>query len=160
MKKQFKRVMFILQQDEYQNLLKRLREGVSSLEDLLSGNMELEPARCRGSQVTWYKLLRDLSASVYEALRSTVTCACPGFHDFGLRLMSQPTIITPNDDENEVVKSQKFHLVLSTASTTLASEANLWAASKIWNLMSLSLSTFACGDTITTIATASYRYFY
>jgi len=153
MKTQFKRVMFVLQKNEYQDLLKRLREGVSSLEDLLSGNMELEPARCRGSQVTWYRLLRDLSASVYEALRSTVTCACPGFHDFGLRLISQPAIITPNDDENEVVKSQKFQLILSTTSTTLASEANLWATSKIWNLMSLSLS--ARGDIITGTATAT-----
>lgn len=155
MKKQLKRVLFILQHDEYHSLLKRLREGVSNLEDLLSGNMELEPARCRGSQVKWYRLLRDLSSSIYEALRSTVTCACPGFHDVGLRVMSQPIIITPHDDEHEVVKSQKFHLVLSTASTTLASEADLWATTKIWNLLSLSLSAYTRGDTTTTTRPAT-----
>jgi hypothetical protein len=142
MKKQFRRVMFILQQDEYGMLTKRLRESVSSLEEIVSGNMELEPARCRRSQMTWYRLLRDLSGSVYQALQSSMTkCVCPGFHDFGLRLLSQPSILTPHDDEEEVVKSQKFNLILSFTST-LAHDA--WATSKLWNLLSLSVGTSKC----------------
>ncbi|KAK4442333.1 hypothetical protein QBC34DRAFT_313351 [Podospora aff. communis PSN243] len=155
MKKQFRRVMFILEQDEYQSLLKRLRERVSSLEELLSGNMELEPGRCRRSQATWYRLLRDLSASIYEALRSTMICACPGLHDFVFRLMSQPTVITPHDNELDVVKAQKFYLMLSFASTTLASEANLWATSRLWNLMSLSLSNVSDTTMTTTTSTTT-----
>ncbi|KAK0652557.1 hypothetical protein B0T16DRAFT_406417 [Cercophora newfieldiana] len=139
MKKQFKRVMFILKQDEYGMLTKRLRESVSSLEEIVSGNMELEPARCRRSQVTWYRLLRDLSESIYQALQSSMMkCVCPGLHHFGLRLLSQPAILTPHDDEDEIAKSQKFNLVLSFNST-LAHDA--WATAKLWNLLSLSVGT-------------------
>ncbi|KAK5663803.1 hypothetical protein OQA88_6 [Cercophora sp. LCS_1] len=153
MKKQFRRVMFVLQQHEYHDSLKILREGVSSLEDLLSGNMELEPSRYRGSRIAWYGKLRDISMSIYEALRFTLTCACPGPHEFGLRLISKPVIITPHDDEHEIVKSQTFHLILSTFSTTLASDANLWTASKIWNMLSLSVSTSTSYDTPLATAT-------
>lgn len=140
MKKQFKRTMFILQQDEYQNLLKTLRKGVSNLERLLSGNAELEPSRRRRSQAKWYRLLRGLSASVYEALRSAITCECPGLHHLGLQLVSRPASPTPNDDDgSQAVKDQQFHVAFSTASAMLASENNLWETSNIWHMLSLSL---------------------
>ncbi|KAK1758825.1 hypothetical protein QBC47DRAFT_436008 [Echria macrotheca] len=153
-KKHIKRIMFVLQQDEYQSLLRQLREGVSSLEDLVSGNMELEAARCRASQVKWYRLLQDLSTSIYEALRASVTCACPGLHDFGLRLMSQPTIITPLDEPSDIAEAQKFFLVLSYAATALATEANLWAAARLWNLLSLSPSSVRDADQPCTVGNA------
>lgn len=147
--KQFRGIIFVLRQDEYQNLIKRLREGVSSLEELLSGNMELEPDRRRDSQGRLYRLLGDISASIYEALRSAVTCACPGLHDVGLQLMSQPAVITPHDDDDNIIKSQKFHLILSSASTALASGGNLGSTNKLWKMLSLSVCTSNHGDTLT-----------
>ncbi|KAK3938139.1 hypothetical protein QBC46DRAFT_169477 [Diplogelasinospora grovesii] len=68
--------------------------------------------------------------------------------------MSQPAVITPHDDDNGIIKSQKVHLVLSSASTNLVSEGNLWSTTKLWNVLSLSVCMSIRGDTIAT-ATAT-----
>ncbi|KAK4182849.1 hypothetical protein QBC35DRAFT_420039 [Podospora australis] len=140
-KKEYKRALFVLQRSEYNDALSRLKDGVSSLEDLLKLNMELEPDRRRRSQGKVYKLLRDASASIYHALRSAMTCQCPGLHDFGLKLLSRPvTHITCHDDDyEEILEGFRFSLSVSSASSGFETQGADWGSVKLWSMLSLSL---------------------
>lgn len=103
-------------------------------------SVELEPTRQRRSQGKVYKLLRDVSGSMYGAIQSTVTCKCPGLHDFGLKLMSRPITHLPQFDEDEEVLGRfKFSVAVSSTSTGSDTGGFHWGGAKIWNLLSLSL---------------------
>ncbi|KAK5996437.1 hypothetical protein PT974_01771 [Cladobotryum mycophilum] len=54
--RQFKKVSFIVKRENYQELLARIRDGVSSLQRLTAQNIELEPQRKRRSQGRLYGL--------------------------------------------------------------------------------------------------------
>ncbi|KAK4177090.1 hypothetical protein QBC36DRAFT_139588 [Triangularia setosa] len=140
-RKEYKRALFVLQRSEYQDVLSRLKDGISSLENLLEMNVELEPDRRSRSQGKVYKLLRDISGSIYQAIRSAVTCKCPGLHDFGLKLMTRPVTHLPYvDEDEEVLRTFKFCLTVSSTSTGFETEGTHWGSVKIWNLLSLSVS--------------------
>ncbi|KAK0744890.1 hypothetical protein B0T21DRAFT_94726 [Apiosordaria backusii] len=141
-KKEYKRALFVLQRSEYQDVLSKLKDGVSSFENLLEMNVELEPSRRRRSQGKVYKLLRDVSGSIYQAIRSAVTCGCPGLHDFGLKLMTQPVTHLPYcEEDEELLNFFKFSLSVSSSSTGFEAAGSHWGSVtvKVWNLLSLSI---------------------
>ncbi len=131
----------VLQRSEYQELLARLREGVSSLESLINMNAELEPDRRRRSQGRLNKLLRDLAGGFYSALKSAVvTCQCPGLHDVGLKLANQPMTITPHDSDADVMRMLKLGLAVSYAPTALETSGHLWGSIRMWNRVHVQLT--------------------
>ena len=104
---------FVLQRSNHEESLTRIRDGVSSLQKLACLNVELEPERKLRSQGRLNKLVRDMSGSIYQALRSTITCGCPSLHDVGLRLAPPSRTMVPEDDDDEVAKELQFRLVIS-----------------------------------------------
>ncbi|KAK0743627.1 hypothetical protein B0T18DRAFT_415589 [Schizothecium vesticola] len=135
--KEFRRVLFVLRRSDYQELIGRLRTGVSSLESLVTSNVQLEPDRHRRSRGRVCKVVRGAAMSVYHAVRGTVTCACPSPHDVGLRLTPQSVPITPDDDDEDVITSLKFHIAISVASTFMETEGQQWGTVRLWNQVSL-----------------------
>lgn len=132
-KKELQRILFVLRRSDYQELIERLRTGVSSLESLVSSNVELERDRNRRSRGRVCKVVRSAAMGVYNAIRGTVTCGCPGLHSVILRLTPQPVTITPEDDDEDVIKTLNFHIAMSYASTLMAADEYQWGSLRLWN---------------------------
>ncbi|KAK1836524.1 hypothetical protein QBC39DRAFT_272703 [Podospora conica] len=139
--KEFQRVLFVLRRSDYQDLIGRLRTGVSSLETLVLSNVHLEPDRHRRSRGRLCKIVRDAAMGVYHAVRGAITChgTCPGPHDVGLRLTPQSLPITPDDDDEDVITSVKFRIAISYASTSMGIRGHQWgtASVRLWNHVAL-----------------------
>ncbi|KAJ3536921.1 hypothetical protein NM208_g6521 [Fusarium decemcellulare] len=112
-KRQYKRVSFILQRSNYDDLLTRIREGVSSLQNMAIMNVNMESHRTLRSRVRLSQLVNATSNSVYRALRSTITCRCQRLHDVGLRLTPPSRTIIPQDEDDDVIKELQFRLIVS-----------------------------------------------
>ncbi|KAK3998033.1 hypothetical protein QBC44DRAFT_303151 [Cladorrhinum sp. PSN332] len=115
LKRDWKRVLFILRKDDYRSRIKGIRDGVSRLQILMDLNVELQPERRRRSQGRMLKLVREVSGSIYNAIRMAWVCACPIPHHVGLalKLLSQPESAIPEDDEEDIAKAFDFHLIAS-----------------------------------------------
>ncbi|KAI9150004.1 hypothetical protein HJFPF1_09754 [Paramyrothecium foliicola] len=112
-KKLFKRISFVLQKSNHEESMTRIRDGVSSLQKLACLNIEMEPERKLRSQGRLNQLVRDISCSIYQALRSAMTCGCQSAHSVGLRLTPPLRAIVPEDEDKEIVKKLEFGLAIS-----------------------------------------------
>jgi len=84
------------------------------LRDLADDNRKLEPSRKRRSQARVTRLLRDLSQSIFDALRTAITCRCAHPHDLCLELITRTITLVPTDTEDELARSVNFHLILGS----------------------------------------------
>ncbi|KAG7431293.1 hypothetical protein Forpi1262_v008130 [Fusarium oxysporum f. sp. raphani] len=106
-----KRAVFTLSRSQYADILTEIRDSVSNLENLTDRNMELEPARRVRSKQKLFTILRDLSESLYRALRSSLTCSCR--HDIGLGLETRKVEVFPGDDEQKLIGLNSFKTSVS-----------------------------------------------
>jgi hypothetical protein len=106
-----KRAVFTLSRSQYADILAEIRDSVSNLENLTDRNMELEPARRVRSKQKLFAILRDLSESLYRALRSSLTCSCR--HDIGLGLEIRKVEVFPGDDEQKMIALNSFKISVS-----------------------------------------------
>ncbi|KAF5600528.1 hypothetical protein FPANT_2327 [Fusarium pseudoanthophilum] len=106
-----KRAVFTLSRSQYADILAEIRDSVSNLENLTDRNMELELARRVGLKQKLFAILRDLSESLYRALRSSLTCSCR--HDIGLGLEIRKVEVFPGDDEQKMVALNSFKISVS-----------------------------------------------
>ncbi|EGU86054.1 hypothetical protein FOPG_11541 [Fusarium oxysporum f. sp. conglutinans race 2 54008] len=106
-----KRAVFTLSRSQYADILTEIRGSVSNLENMTDRNMELEPARRVRSKQKLFTILRDLSESLYRALRSSLTCSCR--HDIGLGLETRKVEGFPGDDEQKLIGLNSFKISVS-----------------------------------------------
>ncbi|KAI3581971.1 hypothetical protein IWW34DRAFT_354836 [Fusarium oxysporum f. sp. albedinis] len=126
-KKQFKRATFILQKSNHEEVLTRIRDGVSALQQLVVLNTDLESQRKSRSQGRLNKLVNGMLGGIYHALRSTMTCKCSDLHEVGLRLTPPSRTVIPEDDDEDIIKELQFRLAVSYMA------ASQTEASKHWN---------------------------
>ncbi|SPO06802.1 uncharacterized protein DNG_09496 [Cephalotrichum gorgonifer] len=133
-KKELARVSFIFNRANYQELLARLRDGISNLESLTRSNTELEPERRRRSHGRLCKIIRRISENVFGALRSTITCSCARTHDVGLQILAPSTTAIPGDRDEEILKKLQFRLVISQQKATDSQDEGVsLAESRQWH---------------------------
>ncbi|KAJ9143383.1 hypothetical protein NKR23_g6633 [Pleurostoma richardsiae] len=108
---ELRRVVFTLRRSYYDDVLSTIRDGISSLENLTDRNIELEPARRVRFQGRFFGILREMSKSLYRALRFSLDCTCK--HDLGLRLECRSIDIVPSDDDDKVISDLNFWLAVS-----------------------------------------------
>ncbi|KAF4332065.1 hypothetical protein FBEOM_14144 [Fusarium beomiforme] len=125
-RKQFKRVTFILQKSNHEEALTRIRDGVSALQRLAVLNTDLESQRKSRSQGRLNKLVNGMLSSIYHALRSTMTCKCPGLHDVGLRLTPPSRTVVPEDDDEDIIKELQFRLAVSYLNASQTDAPKQW----------------------------------
>ncbi|KAK3388382.1 hypothetical protein B0T20DRAFT_365025 [Sordaria brevicollis] len=113
-KKELKRLSFALNQAVYQDLLTRIRDGVSGLARLISDNSDLEPERKKRSDWRIHRLMSFFTASVYQALCAAMSaCPCPTSHLLGLQLgLSSFVSATPDDEDEHVAKRLSVKLAV------------------------------------------------
>ncbi|KAK7425983.1 hypothetical protein QQZ08_007565 [Neonectria magnoliae] len=113
--RQFKqKASFSLKKKDYEGIISRIKTANSVLRDLAGQNCSLEPSRRRRSQARVTKLIRGLSRSIFEALRSAATCRCTQSHDVCLELVPRKAVMLPSDVEDEVAKNLVFHVMLGS----------------------------------------------
>ncbi|KAK7413083.1 hypothetical protein QQX98_008031 [Neonectria punicea] len=113
--RQFKqKASFSLKKKDYEGIIARIKTANSVLRDLAGQNCSLEPSRRRRSQARVTKLIRGLSRSIFEALRSAATCRCVQSHDVCLELVPRKAVLLPSDEEDEVAKDLVFHVMLGS----------------------------------------------
>ncbi|KAF5606861.1 uncharacterized protein FSUBG_5697 [Fusarium subglutinans] len=93
------------------DLLSRINEGVSILEQLVDRSIQLEPARNRRFQGIFLFCIRNLACELACALRASFHCTCR--HQICLQLERRSPDMVPGDTEDEAAKYIGFHLALS-----------------------------------------------
>ncbi|KAJ3459399.1 hypothetical protein MRS44_015472 [Fusarium solani] len=114
MKELRRKASFSLRKKDYEGIIARIKTANSVLRDLAGQNRDLEPSRRRRSQARVTKLIRGLSRSIFDALRSAATCRCVQSHDVCLELVPRKAVLVPSDVEDEVAKNLNFHVVLGS----------------------------------------------
>ncbi|CVK89852.1 uncharacterized protein FMAN_04009 [Fusarium mangiferae] len=98
------------------DLLTRINEGTSILEQLVDRGIELEPARKSRLQGKILCLMRNLANGVFGAVRASFDCPCE--HHVCLQLEKRIIDMMPDDAEDyPVLESINFHLALSYKSS-------------------------------------------
>lgn len=114
MKELRRKASFSLRKKDYESIITRIKSANSVLHELAGQNRDLEPSRRRRSQARVTKLIRGLSRSIFDALRSAATCHCVQSHDVCLELVPRKVVLVPSDVEDEVAKNLNFHVVLGS----------------------------------------------
>ncbi|KLP21356.1 uncharacterized protein LW94_10531 [Fusarium fujikuroi] len=125
-KKHFKRATFILQKSNHEEVLTRIRDGVSALQCLAVLNTDLESQRKSRSQGRLNKLVNGMLSGIYHALRSTMTCKCSDLHDVGLRLTPPSRTVVPEDDDEDIIKELQFRLAVSYLTGSQVNTSKQW----------------------------------
>ncbi|KAI0201302.1 hypothetical protein F4808DRAFT_426014 [Astrocystis sublimbata] len=105
-------IKIALQFSTHEDSLKRLSEINQKLDLMMAGNLRNEPYRKVRSQENLFNLLQSVSRSIYNALKSSMSCACAQSHGIGFGLPT-PRVATWAQNEEALVKRLKFHLVLT-----------------------------------------------
>lgn len=148
--REFKRATFALRREDYQDLLKIIQDDNSNLETLTTQSIKLEPERRGRRQGRWFKLARDISRSIFNALRSSMVCECREPHRVNLELTMRPADITPQDDDESIIQDFLFRIALSFNSTSPKTNQAVW----LWDEIILQLAKRP-GNQASTIAAAS-----
>ncbi|KAK5655916.1 hypothetical protein OQA88_5051 [Cercophora sp. LCS_1] len=136
-KKELKRIIFVLQRSEYDSLLTEIGNGISRLESLLKMGIDIEPHRHRRSRTRMFRSLRHHSGSIHAALQSALTCPC--LHDVGLRLIHPPSnVVLESCEDDDLAASIPFHVAFSSKASTPETSRKCAPDSKHWGLLELS----------------------
>ncbi|EWG47726.1 hypothetical protein FVEG_07773 [Fusarium verticillioides 7600] len=93
------------------DLLSRIDEGVSVLEQLVDRSIQLEPARNMRFQGRFLLFIRKLACQLSCALQASFHCTCG--HQICLQLERRSPDMVPGDTGDDAVKYIGFHLALS-----------------------------------------------
>ncbi|KAK4442029.1 hypothetical protein QBC34DRAFT_419358 [Podospora aff. communis PSN243] len=132
MPREFRRFLYRLDRKDYQDALSTISKGVNDLESLTRLSVALEPSRRKRSGGRVIGILRDLSSSVYRALRSSISCQCSRPHDVSLGLMTRFADPGHDDEDEKVLSETIFRVAISFETNDQGPTARkLWDEVKI-----------------------------
>ncbi|RFN46236.1 hypothetical protein FIE12Z_9515 [Fusarium flagelliforme] len=111
MTREFKKLLYRIQRDDYKDDITVISKGVSDLESLAKLSIRLEPSRRKLSRGKLFKILRDLLTSVYRALCSSIICNHP--HEVSLELSPRFIEIGYESEDEKVIRDARFKMVIS-----------------------------------------------
>ncbi|KAF5576615.1 hypothetical protein FPANT_10834 [Fusarium pseudoanthophilum] len=120
----FKKLLYRLNRKDYQEALETISKGITSLEGLTQQSVGLEPRRRKQSRCKAFKVLRDLSASFYRALCSSILCA--DSHDVSLELATRFIEVGHECDDEKIIQDAQFRLAISFEVTKGPNSKMFW----------------------------------
>ncbi|KAL6922340.1 hypothetical protein FSST1_006366 [Fusarium sambucinum] len=111
MTREFRKLLYRAHRDEYKDDIVTISKGISDLESLTKLSIRLEPSRKKQSRGKLFKILRDLSTSIYRALCSSILCTDP--HDVSLELSSRLIEIGRDFGDEKILKDAQFKIAIS-----------------------------------------------
>lgn len=125
MSREFRKFLYRLDRKDYQEALGTISKSVNDLESLTRLSVALEPSRRKRSGGRVIGMLRDLSSSVYRALRSSILCS--DSHDVSLGLSSRFADLGYEEDDEKILNDTQFRVAISFATDGQGSERRkLW----------------------------------
>lgn len=124
MTREFRKFLYRMDRKDYQDTLSTISRGVSSLEVLTRLSVALEPSRRKRSRGRVFNILRDLSASIYRALRSGIQCG--DSHNVSLELATRPIEIGYEDKDEKVMNGMQFTVAISFEIADGSSRRRFW----------------------------------
>ncbi|KAF3802455.1 hypothetical protein GCG54_00003258 [Colletotrichum gloeosporioides] len=109
--REFKRASFVLKRSDHAEQMTTIKDGITSLESLIDRNIKMEPERKLRSQGRLMRIVREISGSVYRALRSSFQCSCA--HEVHLGLASRSVELAQKDEDEDVIQKLAFRLALT-----------------------------------------------
>ncbi|KAK2735429.1 hypothetical protein CKAH01_01810 [Colletotrichum kahawae] len=116
--REFKRASFVLKRSDYAEQMATIKKGISDLESVIDRNIQMEPERKLRSQGRLMRLVREISGSVYRALRSSFQCSCA--HEVHLGLASRSVELAQKDEDEDFIQKLAFQLALTYDKTEKA----------------------------------------
>ncbi|KAI0185433.1 hypothetical protein EV127DRAFT_348325 [Xylaria flabelliformis] len=129
-------IKIALQFSTHEDSLKRLADINQKLDLMMTGNLRNEPYRKVRSQEKLFNLLQAISRSIYNALRSSLSCTCAQSHGVSFGLPT-PKLTGRAQDEEALVKRLNFHLVLANKPQDAKGKAH---SSWVWDEIVLRLA--------------------
>ena len=86
MTRAWKDSLFVLSREHYDDLLDRIREGNEALSTLTSQSIALEQPRKERRQTALLEKIRQYASGAFNAIESSLQCACKSQHRTGLQL--------------------------------------------------------------------------
>ncbi|KAL2266744.1 hypothetical protein VTJ83DRAFT_6096 [Remersonia thermophila] len=86
------RFVFMFRKSQFDDILRRLRDGVSSLESLVNLNVELEEGRQSRSAFKAHRSVQTIAKDLSRSLTDSIACQCPDLHNVGLGLVKTQDI--------------------------------------------------------------------
>lgn len=111
MTREFKKLLYRIHRDDYKSDIATISKGISDLESLARLSIRLEPSRRRQSRGKLFKILRDLSTSIYRALCSSIICTDP--HDVSLELSPRLIEIGYEFEDEKILQDAQFKMAIS-----------------------------------------------
>ncbi|KAI0100519.1 hypothetical protein GGR51DRAFT_532330 [Nemania sp. FL0031] len=106
---------FTLKRNEYKEILSRIKSINNDIENLSKGSLELEAPRRQRFQSIVTSRLREVFQSIYDALRSAITCNCVYPHGIGLQISDMDIVMLPGDNEGAVARKLEFPVTFKVA---------------------------------------------
>jgi len=113
MPREFRKFLYRLDRKDYRDALDIVSKAVNDLEALTRLSVALEPNRRKRSGGRVISMLRDLSSSVYRALRSSILCQCSSSHDVSLGLSPRFADVGYEDNDEKVMSDTNFRVAIS-----------------------------------------------
>ncbi|KAL6353697.1 hypothetical protein LRP88_13010 [Fusarium phalaenopsidis] len=107
----FKKLLYRLNRKDYQDALTTISKGISDLEELARLSVTLEPRRRKQSRGKVFKILRDLSTSIYRALCSSILCS--DSHDVSLELATRFIEVGHEGEDEKILRDAQFKVAIS-----------------------------------------------
>ncbi|KAK5633612.1 hypothetical protein RRF57_009326 [Xylaria bambusicola] len=144
-------IKIALQFSTHEDSLKRLADTNQKLDQMITGNLRNEPYRKVHSQEKLFSLLEAVSRSIYNALRSSLSCTCAQSHGVGFSLPT-PKVTRRVQDEEALIKRLDFHLVLANKPQDTKGKAH---SSWVWDELVLRLAEIPMEITTTAVLPAA-----
>ncbi|KAF4339308.1 hypothetical protein FBEOM_6722 [Fusarium beomiforme] len=120
----FKKMLYRINRDDYKEALTSISKGISDLEALNRLSIHLEPSRKKQSRGELFKILRDLSASIYRALSSSILCS--DSHDVSLELTPRLIEIGHEAGGDKVWQNIQFRVAISFVMVDGSATKRFW----------------------------------
>ncbi|KAK1763821.1 hypothetical protein QBC33DRAFT_518248 [Phialemonium atrogriseum] len=88
---------FTLKKNDFDSILRRLKDGNSVLQGLARQSFDLEPDRRLRSQTRLMTPASKMSSSIFEGLQIAITCRCAQSRHVALELVSRTAVLVPSD---------------------------------------------------------------
>ncbi|QPC77924.1 hypothetical protein HYE68_008676 [Fusarium pseudograminearum] len=124
MTREFKKLLYRLYRDEYKKDIDTISRGISDLESLTNQSIILGLGRKKQSRGKLFKILRDLSTSIYRAFCSSILCT--DSHDVSLELSSPLDKIGYECEEEKVLRDVPFKLAISFEIAEASTTKRFW----------------------------------
>jgi hypothetical protein len=131
---------FSLKKKDYEGILSRIQTANSILHDLMGQNCGLEPSRRHRSQARLIGLIRGLTRSIFNSLRSASACCCVKSHDVCLELEPREAILVPTDADDQVARKFDFHVGLGFDETRENENSSPELAARRWESIRIKLA--------------------